>query len=211
MTKKTAIHWFRQDLRLSDNPALTKAAEHKAVLPIYILDNKNASHYAMGSASRWWLHYSLKALDASLNNRLSVYHGNPQTILENIIKHFDAKAVYWNRCYEPWRMHRDTHIQEALKTRGIEVHTCNGSLLWEPWDIKKNDGTPYKVFTPFYQKGCLNAKAPTTPLPRPENVNYINDPNHTGIDTLGLLPKKPWDKKLESHWNIGEKSCSKSF
>ena len=68
MTKKIAIHWFRQDLRLADNPALTKAAENDEVIPIYILDDNSAGNYAMGSASRFWLHRSLKALDASLNN-----------------------------------------------------------------------------------------------------------------------------------------------
>jgi deoxyribodipyrimidine photo-lyase len=211
MTKKIAIHWFRQDLRLSDNPALTKAAETEAVLPIYILDNDNAGNHVMGGASRWWLHHSLKALNASLGNKLSVYHGNPQTILDDILTRFDVEAVYWNRCYEPWRMHRDTRIKENLKTRGIEVHTCNGSLLWEPWNIKKDDGTPYKVFTPFYLKGCLGAAEPLAPLSKPDNVNYFDDPDHAGIDALDLLPKIPWDKQLESHWYIGEDGARKRF
>jgi len=127
MTQKIAIHWFRQDLRLSDNPALTKAATHEAVLPIYILDDDNAGNHVMGGASRWWLHHSLQALHASMDKRLSVYYGNPQTILDDILKRFDVEAVYWNRCYEPWRMQRDTIIKENLKKRGIEVHTCNGS------------------------------------------------------------------------------------
>ena len=211
MTKKIAIHWFRQDLRLSDNPALTKAAEHESVLPIYILDNNNAGNYVMGGASRWWLHHSLKALNASLSNRLSVYHGNPQTILDNLLTCFDVEAVYWNRCYEPWRMHRDTIIKDNFKTRGIEVHTFNGSLLWEPWNIKKDDGTPYKVFTPFYCKGCWGDKKPSDPLSRPENVNYVNDQDQVGIDALDLLPKAPWDKQLESHWDIGEEAANKRF
>ena len=90
--------------------------------------------------------------------------------------------MYWNRCYEPWRRHRDTLIKDNLKKRGIEVHTCNGSLLWEPWKIKKDDGTPYKVFTPFYRRGCFNVEAPIAPLPKPESVNYIDDKNHLKLD-----------------------------
>jgi len=211
MNVRIAIHWFRQDLRLSDNPALTKAAEHEAVLPIYILDDDNAGNHVMGGASRFWLHHSLRSLNASLGNRLSVYHGNPQTILDDILKHFDVEAVYWNRCYEPWRMHRDTLIKENLKKRGIEVYTCNGSLLWEPWTIKKDDGTPYKVFTPFYRRGCFNAEAPMPALPKPERVNYIDDKNHLAIDALGLLPKIPWDKQLDPHWDIGEEGARKRF
>jgi deoxyribodipyrimidine photo-lyase len=144
MTKKVAIHWFRQDLRLSDNPALTAAAQHQAVLPIYILDDDNAGNYGMGAASRWWLHHSLEMLSVSLGDRLSVYRGNPQTILDDVLTRFDVDAVYWNRCYEPWRIHRDTLIKENLKTRGMEVHTYNGSLLWEPWNIKKTMERPIK-------------------------------------------------------------------
>ena len=211
MTKKIAIHWFRQDLRLSDNPALIKAATHEAIIPIYILDDDNAGNHVMGRASRFWLHHSLQALNASMGNKLSVYHGNPQTILDAILKRFDVEAVYWNRCYEPWRMRRDAIIEDNLERRGIEVHTCNGSLLWEPWDTKKDDGTPYKVFTPFYRRGCFNAEVPRAPLPKPENINYLDDSSHARIDALNLLPKIPWDKKLELHWDIGEEGAHKRF
>jgi deoxyribodipyrimidine photo-lyase len=211
MKEKIAIHWFRQDLRLSDNPALTKAAKHVNILPIYILDNMNAGNYAMGGASRWWLYHSLKALSASLGNTLSVYHGNPQTILDDIFTRFEVEAVYWNRCYEPWRMHRDTYIKEHIKAHGIDVHTCNGSLLWEPWNVKKADGTPYKVFTPFYHNGCFNAEEPRFPLSKPENVNYVSDQTQIGIDALDLLPKTPWSEQLEPHWEIGEVGAHKRF
>lgn len=211
MTKKVAIHWFRQDLRLFDNPALTKAARHKTILPIYILDDKNAKDYAMGGASRWWLHHSLKILNASLDNRLSVYNGDPQTILDDILKRFDVEAVYWNRCYEPWRIKRDTCIKQNLKTRGIEVHTCNGSLLWEPWDITKNDGTPYKVFTPFYRKGCLRAQDPPAPLSKPQTMTYVDDPDQIGITALNLLDNISWYKQFACHWDIGEDAAHKRF
>ena len=211
MTKKIAIHWFRQDLRLADNPALTKATENDTVIPIYILDDDNAGNYSMGSASRFWLHHSLKALDASLNNSLSVYNGNPQRILDDIIKRFDVKAVYWNRCYEPWRISRDTCIKENLKKQGIKVCTSNSSLLWEPWNVTKDDGTPYKVFTPFYRKGCLNNENPRTPLSKPEYIKYICDQNHVGIDSLELLPKVTWNKQLEPYWDIGEEGAVRQF
>ena len=211
MNKGIAIYWFRQDLRLSDNLALTKAAEHEAVLPIYILDDNNAGNYIMGCSSRWWLYHSLQALNTSVGKRLSFYQGNPQTILDNILKRFDVTAVYWNRCYEPWRIHCDTLIKESLEKRGIDVYTYNGSLLWEPWKIHKDDGTPYKVFTPFYRKGCLNAESPIAPLPKPHSVKYIDDKNHLGINALGLLPQIRWDKKLEPYWEIGEKAAHKRF
>ena len=211
MMEKSAICWFRQDLRLSDNPALTQAAKRGRVLPIYILDHESAGKYAAGGASRWWLHHSLKALNASLGDTLSVYRGNPRTILDNILSRFEVEAVYWNRCYEPWRIHRDTNIKEYLKTRAIGVHTFNGSLLWEPWNIKKEDGSPYKVFTPFYRKGCLGADTPRAPLPKPGGVNYISDTSRMDMDALDLLPETNWDKKLEPHWSVGEAGAHRRF
>lgn len=205
MTEKIAIHWFRQDLRGSDNPALIQAAKHRRVLPIYILDDTNSGAYAMGGATRWWLHHSLNALSKSLGNKLSVYQGNPQDIIDSIVTRFEVSGVYWNRCYEPWRIRRDTKIKEQLKKKGIDVQTSNGSLLWEPWTIAKEDSTPYKVFTPFYRKGCLKAKLPREPLSAPENIEYIIDhQGQVGIDALMLLPRIRWDKDLLPHWEIGE-------
>lgn len=201
------IHWFRQDLRLADNPALAKAATEGSVLPIYILDDKNAGEQAMGGASRWWLNYSLSSLNQSLGGKLNVYRGNAEVILREITARHPVKAVVWNRCYEPWRMARDTRIKEMLKQDGIAVDSFNGSLLWEPWEIRKNDGTPYRVFSPFYRKRCLAAPAPRTPLPAPNRIDAIADSQSLTLDELGLLPRIRWDKQLAPHWQIGEKSA----
>ena len=213
MTDDVVIYWFRQDLRLSDSPALTAAAARGSVLPIYILDDENAGEHAMGAASRWWLHYSLKSLDTSLDGALSIHRGDPIDILTNLIKSYDAKAVYWNRCYEPWRIQRDTEIKSHLKGEGIDAAGYNGSLLWEPWTIKKNDGQPYKVFTPFYRRGCLTAPPPREPLSVPTSMNLCSERRVASltIDQLQLLPKIRWDKKLESHWQIGEPAAQVRF
>ena len=61
-------------------------------------------------------------------------------------------------------------LKGSLKSQGLKVGTFNGSLLWEPWQVNKQDGTYYKVFTPFYRKGCLQAEPPREPLAKPENV-----------------------------------------
>lgn len=202
--QEIVIHWFRQDLRLSDNPALCKAVASGDVLPVYILDDENAGKHAMGGASRWWLHHSLASLNRSLGGKLNIYRGNPETILQDIVKRHRVKAVYWNRCYEPWRIQRDSHIKETLKQQGIDVESFNGSLLWEPWEIKKDDGTPYRVFTPFYRKGCMNAAPPREPLPKPATLNVLADERAHGLESLHLLPRIRWDKQLEPHWNVSE-------
>ena len=198
------IHWFRQDLRLADNPALTQAAGQGAVLPIYILDEAAASDHAMGAASRWWLHHSLAALRASLGGKLSIYQGAPLDIFADLLSRLNVRAVFWNRCYEPWRVAGDAKLKQFLKARGCAASSSNGALLWEPWSVTKADGSPWKVFTPFYHKGCLQADAPRAPLP-PPRANWRDDPQGApGLDALGLLPAARWDRKLAPHWQIGE-------
>ena len=205
MNTPKVIHWFRQDLRLSDNPALFEAAKNSSILPIYILDDINPKELIMGSASRFWLHHSLNSLNKSLDQNLSIYHGDPLEIILEIIDRMDIKEIYWNRCYEPWRIKRDTQIKKELESKGIKVNTLNGSLLWEPWTIKKGDGTPYKVFTPYFRKGCLLSDEPRKPISIPINLDLFHDNNSLkDINALSLLPSTKWDIAMKSYWNIGE-------
>lgn len=201
----TVIHWFRQDLRLSDNPALHSAAQQGEVLPIYILDDENADEHRMGGASRWWLHHSLTSLNDSLEGNLQIYQGKADEILPKLVKEYKIEAVYWNRCYEPWRIARDKRIKDALE---VKVHSFNGSLLWEPWDVLKADGTPYRVFTPYYRNGCLQAEAPREPLKAPDGLKFAQDKNNkTTLDSLSLLPKIDWHDQLVPHWEISENAA----
>ena len=212
MSNETIIVWFRQDLRLADNPALYEAAKRGAVLPVFILDDISADQYALGSASRWWLHHSLTSLNQSLEGKLSFYCGNAMDLLLKIVNKNNAQAVFWNRCYEPWRITRDEAIKEQLKSRSIETRSFNGSLLWEPWETLKNDATPYKVFTPFYNKGCLAAMPPRKPLRKPRKLALAtNKFIRSTIKDLALLPSTAWYKQLESRWTIGEQAAKKKL
>ncbi len=212
MSKPTVIHWFRQDLRLSDNPGLCEAAGLGKVLPIYILDDIHPGEHTHGAASRWWLHHSLHSLNKDLNGKLRLFKGDPLEIIPRLVKEHAVERVHWNRCYEPWRLQRDTRLKEMLISSGIEVRSYNGSLLWEPWDVLKQDGTPYKVFTPYYQNGCLNSEPPRKPLFRPKNVELtVQGSEEESVDSLDLLPRHHWYRKLEQHWDIGEASAHKSL
>jgi deoxyribodipyrimidine photo-lyase len=206
--KTTVIHWFRQDLRLSDNPAFLHAVKNGQVLPIYILDDESSKKYKMGAASRWWLHHSLSALNESLNGFLHVYQGHAKDVLQNLVDTHNVTAIYWNRCYEPWRIYRDIEIKNSLESSGVEVKSFNGSLLWEPWHVLKKDDTPYRVFTPFYRRKCLTVDSPSKPLAAPCDVQYFEgNVESSGIENLALLPKIDWSEKLANHWDIGEKAA----
>ena len=205
MKKGTAIHWFRQDLRLSDNPALDSAAQYETLIPIYILDEVNSGEFKMGAASKWWLHQSLTKLNESLDGKLLVYQGNPHEILNKLIEEQEVSYVTWNRCYEPWRIDRDKEIKRNFEDKNVAVESFSASLLWEPWTISKDDGTPYRVFTPFYKKGCLNSEEPRLPAGRVDLSNlYSEDLSSDSITDLNLLPAIKWYESFEEEWNPGE-------
>ena len=205
MKKGTAIHWFRQDLRLSDNPALDSAAQYETLIPIYILDEVNSGEFKMGAASKWWLHQSLTKLNESLDGKLLVYQGNPHEILNKLIEEQEVSYVTWNRCYEPWRIDRDKEIKRNFEDNNVAVESFSASLLWEPWTISKDDGTPYRVFTPFYKKGCLNSEEPRLPAGKVDLSNlYSEDLSSDSITDLNLLPTIKWYESFEEEWNPGE-------
>jgi deoxyribodipyrimidine photo-lyase len=200
-----ALLWFRQDLRVSDNPALAAAVlAHKNILPIFILDENTRN---LGGASKWWLHNSLLSLSESLQNNLCFYQGNTEKIIFDLVSKYSIKDVYWNRVYEPACIERDTNLKKLLKENSVDCHSLNASLLWEPWQVVKSDGTPYKVFTPFYRKGCANATVPRQPVSTPETINTFKDNDSLTISELALLPKEKWHYKFAPFWQVGEKAA----
>ena len=163
----------------------------------------------MGGASRWWLHHSLRRLNESLQGRLLVLRGDPLQLLPALAAEVGANAVHWNRCYEPWCIARDSQLKTLLLSDSLNVHSHNGSLLWEPWQVLKSDQTPYQMFTPYYRRGCLQAAAPRLPLPAPGSLRLVATAASgvAGIDTLKLLPTIPWDRTMAATWQVGEQAA----
>ncbi len=204
-----AIFWFKNDLRLQDNPGLTAACDSgKPVIPVYILDDESPLHWKRGGASRWWLHHSLAALSADIEKAglhpLVLLHGDAKKEIMSICEKTGADAVFWNRSYEPWAMQRDKSIKEQLKQEEIEATSFGGFLLWEPWEIANKTGQPYKVFTPF-SRACLERGGIRPPLtkkikaPVPEKqVKGLS------LKSLGLLPEIKWYQTMAKEWQPGE-------
>jgi len=205
-----SLIWFRQDLRVKDNPALINAAKHEHVLAIYIFDESLPDKAKLGGASKWCLHHALISLNDALDGNLMVVSGNPEDVLATVCKEHDIGAVYWNRMYEPWAISRDTDIKKELKSQGIDVRSSNGSLLWEPMQVLKKDETPYKVFTPYYKNGCLNAAHPRYPERKP-HIGFVTSveaqTDDAKIAALALLPTISWDTEIDKQWNISEQGA----
>ncbi len=170
------IHWFRFDLRLSDNPALTTAARSGQVVPVYILEDQIGEAkgqrpyglqqtYAMGGATKLWLHYALSSLQSDLQDRLILRRGSAEHILGELIDETGAQKVTMTRCYAPHHLETDRNIQQKLLEKGVKVTVESGNLLWDPEQITKQMAHLYKVFTPFYRRGCQAADPPRSPYP----------------------------------------------
>lgn len=203
------IVWFRQDLRLADNPALSAAAATGApVIPLFILEEDAADPRPRGGASRWWLHGSLTALSEDLaraGSPLVLRRGPPAAVLDALIAETGAEAVLWNRRYEPAPRARDETIKAALKARGLRVESFNGALLFEPWTVRSKSGGPYRVFTPFW-KACLALPEPPAPLPAPGRLAApATPPAGERLADWGLRPIAPdWAGGLRDTWTPGE-------
>lgn len=210
MKKSISIFWFRQDLRLLDNPGLMEAARLGKIFPIYILDDSGPSSFKMGSASKIYLHYSLASLNRSLNNKLNLYIGDPKKIVFQLIKKYNVENIFWNRCCEPWQISHDETIKNKLHDLKIHYAIFNGSYLWTPEAIKKDDNSYYKVFTAYKKKAY--SLPPQQPLPKPKNLILIkDDTNKTTLDDFHLIPKHDWQNKIKQHWVFGEDAAQKKL
>ncbi|ABK43657.1 deoxyribodipyrimidine photo-lyase type I [Magnetococcus marinus MC-1] len=210
----TVIVWFRRDLRLSDNPALLAATAMGQVLPVYIHENNQQE--GGGGAWRWGLQQALAALNADLQGKLCCYVGDPARLLPEVAHAVGATGVYWNRLYTPQAIKRDRAIKQSLIERGLQVRSFNGSLLWEPWQVLKADKTPYKVFTPYYRRGCLVQDVPRQPMDAPPTVTWATlpaaapAPSMQALDAL-LLGDVSWHKKWHGIWSMGEEAAQTRF
>ncbi|MBM3546626.1 MAG: deoxyribodipyrimidine photo-lyase [Alphaproteobacteria bacterium] len=197
----TTLIWFRQDLRLTDNPALTAAA-HGPVLPVFILDD--TLPWSPGAASRWWLHESLASLGrdlARLGAPLVLRRGPSLQVLEDLVAEAGITRVVWNRLYEPAAVERGTEIKASLKTRGLSVDSYNASCLVEPWHLAR----PYQVFSPFWRT-IQEWGEPPRPLPPPSRLEAAAAA--VSSQTLAdwkLQPSAPdWATGLRDTWTPGE-------
>lgn len=201
---RNALVWFRNDLRIADNPALCKAFEQGGhVVAVYIHESGHNLR-ERGGASRWWLHRSLQFLAADLAEigvRLHVESGKADDVLRRLVAEHQITAVYWNRRYGPAERELDGAIKEGLSRDGIDVASLPGSLLVEPWEIATGQGKPYAVYTPFWNS--LRNRDIGLPLQRPRHGGSVSAPSTVDGD----YREPQWGRKLGRHWSTGEKAA----
>lgn len=215
MTKSEAIIvWFRQDLRLGDNPALHAAATTGLpVIPVYNWHPPEAGEWAMGAAARVWLAGSLENLKTNLqalDSNLIFQHGPTAQALLQLAQKAGAQQVHCNARYEPWARAQQEQVQQALAQHGMSlvIHT-GGTLLWEPNAIATQQGKPYQVFTPYFNR-CISQLPDIQPLPTPTKLKAPNAwPKSLNLADFNLLPTIPWDKEMRATWEPGENAAQR--
>ncbi len=215
---RPAIVWFRNDLRLADNPALSAAAD-RPCLAIYILDDSTPGLRRMGGASRWWLHHSLASLAADLKAKggeLTILRGAAEDIVMELATAVQARSVHWNRRYDAAERGQDERIKARLKAAGVDAISHNAALLHEPWEVASKSGGPLKVFSPYW-RAALAKGPPPLPLPAPQRL--VAAPFPSGLharplplEALGLTPTKPnWAAEMETSWKPGEAGAQEAL
>ncbi len=207
-----AICWLRLDLRLADNPALEAAAQCGGpVLPVFVWSPDEEGPWPPGGASKWWLHQSLAALDIRLRevgSRLVIRRGPALATLRALVEETGARAVFWNRRYEPAVLPREAPVRESLRGDGCAAESFNAALLHEPWTIQNQSGKPFQVFTPFWRR-CLTQSDPPQPLPAPRKLTApVKWPKSLPLDELELEPRIPWADGLRAAWQPGERGAA---
>jgi deoxyribodipyrimidine photo-lyase len=211
MNDKPLIVWFRQDLRLADNPALNAAATTGQPLILLYIDNfDKAGDWGPGGASKIWLHQSLTSLAGNLKSQgacLTLRSGNSLEVLEELISETNAAGVYWNRCYEPLSIERDREIKASLSEQRIDVKSFNAALIYEPREMQTKSGTPFKVFTPYWKS--MQAKGePIQALQKPTELVSFPSPTSDNLEDWNLMPTGPdWSAGITNHWQPGEQGA----
>lgn len=199
---------FQFDLRSHDHPALRAAADADApVVPLYVLDDAAAGPWALGGASRWWLHHSLQALSENFETAgspLIIRQGDVCEHVCEIAEAIDARAVHFSRGSEPWWRKVEDRLKSELADRDIAAKRFAGRLLIDPDKVRTNSGDVYKVYTPFWR--AVSQKDLRAPVAQ---VRKLEAPSEKiasdALEDLNLLPRRPnWAESFGPHWTPGE-------
>ena len=144
-----AIWWIRRDMRLADNAALTSAAARGSVVPLFVVD---PAFQKAGVARTQFMFATLRSLDLSAERAIILRHADPVTEVVSFAKEVGANSVHVAADFSPYGRARDAKVRTALQQAGIEFVEADSPYAVNPGTVLKDDGTPLKVFTPFYKR-----------------------------------------------------------
>ncbi len=212
MKKNIGLFWLKDDFRLKKNLALIEATKNHEKVVVFYLYKK--IKYDNQEAQKWWLGKSLE----DFKRKLNYYNINIEIIKTDSYKSFFDKlfkkkdfSIYWNRTYEPNYLSFDKYLSKNLTLNKINFKIFKGNILNEI-DVKKGDGTPFKVFTPFWrtaEKFYLE-KIPQIEKKISKRKNKSSFFKEI-INVQEVYPKKKWFKKFDKYWSPNEESATKEL
>ncbi|QIL02764.1 deoxyribodipyrimidine photo-lyase [Sphingomonas sinipercae] len=195
----TSLVWLRQDLRLTDQPAIAAAAGQGPFAALYVLDDETPGEWRIGGAQRWWLHHSLAALKAEIERRggaLILRRGRSVEAVRQVADALGAQAVHATAHYEPW-------WQSAEQELGTRLTLHPGDTLVPPERVKTGAGKPYRIYGPFFRAFCAFEVA--KPQPAPDRFEQpAKLPRSDKLEDWDLLPTRPNWAEGFSVWQPGE-------
>jgi deoxyribodipyrimidine photo-lyase len=197
-----ALYWLRNDLRLTDNAALTAAAAQGPVIFLHVLDDETPGEWRLGGASRWWLHQSLDALGRKIP--LTLRRGPADRVIAEVLAETGAASLHFTRDYAPWSGALERRVKDICEAAGAACHRYGGFLLHEPESIRNGSGEPYRVYTPF-SKACFGKGEPKPLKPIPAFTPWQGAIASERLEDWDLLPSKPdWAEDFGARWTPGE-------
>jgi deoxyribodipyrimidine photo-lyase len=188
---KVALHWFRCDLRLSDNTALHAAVKASdAVVPIFIFDPKILTAADVSPNQVAFMLECLASLEKNIEaagGKLIFRHGRVLDEMRAVLRESGAQALYYNRDYEPYARERDAAVEKLASSLGIEVHSFKDNVVLEPHEVLKADGKPYGVFTPYSRVWRSTGKSAVLPAVKFSSPAKIKYPSGLPLPTLSDL------------------------
>ena len=206
--------WFRDDLRLSDNPALTAACRRDAPLVLlYVQDEESPDVRPLGGATRWWLRHSLDDLGKRLHDlgqALILRSGPADKVVPEVARAVGAAAVYWNRRYGAAAA-LDERVVAGLSGTGMVVGTFQANLLFPPEAIRTAAGSAFQVFTPF-RRALEKAGDPRLLLPAPARIPAGVPIASDNLESFGLLSAgHDWSPGTRDAWRPGEPAATEAL
>jgi deoxyribodipyrimidine photo-lyase len=205
-----SIVWLKDDFRISNNQALRALIEddNKEKLAIYIYEEKT---YFLCEAQQWWLAKSLEIFQKKLENlkiSLDVIHENTTKTIKKLISNNSFNRIYWNKSCHVNDNITEEGIKKILKENNVFYKEFEANLLNPVGNIKKDDGTPYKVFTHYWKKAEQNYLRNNHKFNDKKYKNYNQDLKKNK-NIQAIYPKKNWFKKFEKYWEPSEENAEK--
>ena len=198
MIKKIGLVWLKDDFRVKRNSALINATKNHEHVVAFFLYKKDK--FKNQEAQRWWVSKSLE----DFKTRLKPFNINLEIIKTDSYKYFFEKlftkknySIYWNKTYEPNYLKFDEFLSKKFETNKIDFHISKGNILNEIGEVKKTDGTPFKVFTPYWRSAekFYLEKVPSKDrkiFKCSKKVSFFKDL----INEKEIYPSKGWSKKI---------------